>query len=169
MLEHRNHSARPFISVRELVLLFAWLGAIGFGGGMAVIALMEREIVQRRSLVVPEEFLHGVALGQLPGVAGALVATLALFLPAIILMSLLAHSYTRLKDVHQVQNVLSGLTSVVVGLVLAAAIALAPAAFHGPAAPVLCALALVLLSRFKWHPAFVLALGAAAGPLGIIR
>jgi hypothetical protein len=54
-------------TLRELVVLFLKLGAIGFGGGMAVLALMEHELIQRHKLMEPEEFLHGVALGQVLG------------------------------------------------------------------------------------------------------
>lgn len=54
-------------TLRVLVLLFFKLGTLGFGGGMAVVALMEDELVQRRKLMDQEEFLHGLALGQILG------------------------------------------------------------------------------------------------------
>jgi hypothetical protein len=47
------------VSILHLALYFLKIGAIGFGGGMAVIALIERECVRRRC-VEAEEFLHGV-------------------------------------------------------------------------------------------------------------
>src|ERR1019366_2866478 len=54
------------ISLVRLLGLFFKIGSIGFGGGMAVIALMQREFVQKRKLLPAEEFLHGVGLGQNP-------------------------------------------------------------------------------------------------------
>ncbi len=51
----------------EMTRIFLKLGAIGFGGGMAMIALMEDEFVKRRRCLAAEEFLHGVALGQILG------------------------------------------------------------------------------------------------------
>jgi len=55
------------ISLVRLLAIFFKIGSIGFGGGMAVIALMEREFVQKRKLLAVEEFLHGVGLGQILG------------------------------------------------------------------------------------------------------
>src|ERR1039458_1826268 len=55
------------ISLVRLLGLFFKIGSIGFGGGMAVIALMQREFVQKRKLLPAEEFLHGVGLGQILG------------------------------------------------------------------------------------------------------
>ena len=69
----RSPSAPPALSDSErlslvrLLAAFVKIGSIGFGGGMAVIALMEREFVQKRKLVTGEEFLHGVGLGQILG------------------------------------------------------------------------------------------------------
>src|SRR5947209_7658081 len=54
-------------SLMDLLALFFRIGSIGFGGGMAVISLMEREFVQKRGLLTAEEFLHGVGLGQILG------------------------------------------------------------------------------------------------------
>ena len=55
------------ISLLRLLAAFLKVGSIGFGGGMAVIAVMEREFVQKRKLLTGEEFLHGVGLGQILG------------------------------------------------------------------------------------------------------
>jgi chromate transporter len=54
------------VSILRLALYFLKIGAMGFGGGMAVVALIERECVRRRC-VEAEEFLHGVGLGQILG------------------------------------------------------------------------------------------------------
>jgi chromate transporter len=97
------------------------------------------------------------------------VATLALFAPALVLMSILSHFYNRFKDLHHAQNLLAGLAPSMVGLILGAAILLAPGAMHGIPAFILFTVALVILLRFRWHPAFVLGLGAIAGVAGLIR
>lgn len=84
-------------------------------------------------------------------------------------MSLLSHLYARLKDLGRAQALLAGLSPMVVGLILGAALLLAPGAIHGFPGILLALLALVLLLRFRWHPAAALALGAAAGALGWVR
>ena len=50
-----------------VLLAFLRLGFIGFGGGMAVVALMEHDLIRKRRLLDPDEFLHGLALGQVLG------------------------------------------------------------------------------------------------------
>ena len=62
--------AVPTLSLPALLLQFLRIGAIGFGGGMAIIALMERDLIQKRRVLKPEEFLHGVGLGQVLGPFG---------------------------------------------------------------------------------------------------
>jgi chromate transporter len=60
-------TTKQVVSRRDLALTFLKLGTIGFGGGMAMIALMEQEFVGKRRVMEAEEFLHGVGLGQVLG------------------------------------------------------------------------------------------------------
>src|SRR5512143_4331795 len=85
------------LSFSRMAVLFLKIGAIGFGGGMAVIALMEHELVEKRKAIPAEEFLHGVGLGQIlgpfavnaaffvgyrcHGLAGAVASTIAFLIP----------------------------------------------------------------------------------------
>jgi chromate transporter len=164
---------------------FLKVGFLFFGGGFVLVPILHQKLVVSLGWLTPREFLDGVAISNLTpgpiavlatfagyrvqGVTGALVATLALFLPALVLMSLLSHFYSRLKDLHHAQNLLAGLTPAVVGMVVGAAVVLAPGALHGLPGLALSALSLVLLLRFRWHPAFVLGLGALAGVSGVVH
>lgn len=121
----------------RLAGLFARIGATGFGGGMAVVALMERELVRKRKLVPLDEFLHGVGLGQvlgsfavnaalftgyrLAGWAGALVSAISFLAPSVALVIALSALYFRFHAVPAMQKAVAGLTPVVVALILAAA------------------------------------------------
>ena len=155
------------------------------GGGFVLIPILHDEIVTRLGWLTPREFLDGVAISNITpgpiavlatftgykvhGVSGALIATIALFLPAVVLMSVLSHYYTRLKNEARIKDALSGLAVVVVALVMSAALRLAPAALHSASAIAVCAVSLLLIIRAGAHPALVLALGAAAGIVGIVR
>jgi chromate transporter len=168
-----------------LAWTFLKVGFVFFGGGFVLVPILHQTLVEGLHWLTAREFLDGVAISNLTpgpiavlatfagyrvqGVIGALVATLALFLPALALMSLLSHFYSRLKELSRAQDLLAGLSPVVVGLILGAAVLLAPGALHGVGGLVLGLLALVLLLRFRWHPAFVLGLGALAGGLGLVR
>jgi len=55
------------ISLPALTLEFLKIGAAGFGGGMAIIALVEHELVKKRRVIEADEVAHGVALSQILG------------------------------------------------------------------------------------------------------
>jgi len=165
-----------------LAWTFVKVGFIFFGGGFVLVPILHRHLVESLGWLTPKEFLDGVAISNLTpgpiavlatfagfhlhGVAGALVATVALFTPALALMTVLSQGYTRFKDNRRIRDALAGIAPAVVGLVAGAIVPLAPGAVHGATGVVLTAVALVLLIRQRWHPAFVLAIGAAAGVLG---
>jgi chromate transporter len=177
------------VPVTASLLATAWtflkVGFVFFGGGFVLVPVLHHKLVVSLGWLSPREFLDGVAISNLTpgpiavlatfagyrvqGVLGALVATVALFAPALVLMGLLSHFYSRLKDLHHAQNLLAGLTPTVVGLILGAALLLAPGALHALPGFALFGVALLLLLRFRWHPAFVLGLGALAGVAGWIR
>ena len=177
------------VTVASSLMGTAWtflkVGFVFFGGGFVLVPVLHHKLVVALGWLSPQEFLDGVAISNLTpgpiavlatfagyrvqGVLGALVATLALFAPALVLMSILSHFYNRFKDLHHAQNLLAGLTPSMVGLILGAAILLAPGAMHGIPAFILFTVALVILLWFRWHPAFVLGLGAIAGVAGLIR
>lgn len=170
------------VSMATLAWTFVKVGFIFFGGGFVLVPILHHHLVESLGWLTPREFLDGVAISNLTpgpiavlatfagfhlhGVAGALVATVALFTPALALMTVLSQGYTRFKDNRRMGDALAGIAPAVVGLVAGAIVPLAPGAVHGATGVALTAVALVLLVRQRWHPAFVLAIGAAAGVLG---
>ncbi len=168
-------------SLGSMAVAFVKIGLVFFGGGCVLIPILHAQLVGHLHWLTPQEFIDGVAISNLTpgpiavlatftgyhlhGVAGALVATGALFAPATILMLGLSWQYDRLKGTRRAQDFLAGVTPAVVGLVVGAAVVLAPGSLPGLKAFVFAGAALVLLVRFRWHPAFVLAVGAALGTL----
>jgi chromate transporter len=65
-------------SVTELVRYFLYLGTLGFGGPVALVGFMHRDLVERRRWVEEDEFRLGVALAQI--MPGPLAAQLAIAL-----------------------------------------------------------------------------------------
>lgn len=63
------------VSLSRLVLYFLRLGTIGFGGPIATVGYMQRDLVEKRAWINRKDFLDGVALGQtMPGPLAAQVA-----------------------------------------------------------------------------------------------
>ncbi len=185
-------SAFPFILtgaklslLPELFINFFKTGLVFFGGGFVLIPILHEELVTQLKWLTEREFIDGVAISNLTpgpiavlatfagykvyGVFGAIISTSALFLPGVILMLFLTMGYNMLKDVTVFQYFLSGVTPAVIGLVVDAALKLAPSSLINIPSYILFVISLSLLIRFNWHPAFVLAIGAVAGMLGVLQ
>ncbi|WNC59891.1 chromate efflux transporter [Thermosynechococcus sp. QS41] len=171
-----------------LVLTFLKVGIVFFGGGFVLIPVLKQLLIDQLHWLTQQEFIDGVAISQLTpgpiaviatfagfrvaGIGGAFLATVALFLPSLLLMFALAHYYQVVKHLQRVKQFLAGVNPAVVGMVLSAAINLAPAIVHldQPVSlilnSVLLVFSLVAITRLKWHPAIALAVGATVGLCG---
>src|SRR5438128_2080958 len=121
--------------LRELAAVFLRLGLTAFGGPAAHIAMMEDEVVVRRRWLTRERFLDLLALANLlPGPSssevaiylgyvragwpGLLVAGACFIMPAALLVSALAWTYTRFGSLPEIAGVLYGIRPVVVAIIL---------------------------------------------------
>ncbi len=133
--QHLNRNSIPLsIRLKELAKLFLRLGAIGFGGPQAHIAMIHDEAVVRRGWFQEEQFLEGVAICEmLPGPAstqtgmytgylragqwGALVAGASFILPAFLIMVVLSWAYFRFQGVPQIEHLFLGISPVVIAII----------------------------------------------------
>ncbi len=123
--------------LREVALLFLRLGATTFGGPAAHIAVMEDEIVRRRSWLDRQEFLDLLGAANLipgpnstemaihigyrrAGLPGLVVAGIWFILPAAILSLALAWVYVRYRSIPAVETVLYGVKPVIIAVVVQA-------------------------------------------------
>ncbi|RNC73275.1 MAG: chromate transporter [Desulfuromonadales bacterium] len=134
-------SAKQQVSLAEIFRTFLVVGTTGFGGGMAVVALVEQVCVRKKEWVSHEEFMHGLAFGQflgpfslnsctfvgctLRGRVGGIVAAVGFILPSFLIISLLSWLYFRFHELPQLQSALRGTNPVIIGLILVAAIGMA--------------------------------------------
>ena len=167
-------------SLTGLVLRFLVIGTIGFGGGMANIALMERDLVRKRGLLSSEEFLHGVGFGQLLGPfatntaffvgarlfgpLGGLLCAGAFMAPSVLVVILFSWLYFTYHSIPSLQAAVQGVGPVVIALILAAAWSLGQKAVRKPLTVAIAVLALTA-SLFKVNAVWVL---AGAGVLGLL-
>ena len=168
----------------KLIATFFKIGLVFFGGGFVLVPVLHNRLVTQLGWLKPQEFLDGVALSNLTpgpiavlatfagfhlaGTTGALAATVALFAPGMMLMLAISHQYGRFRDDHRAQRFLAGVNPAVAGLILSAALVLGRSAlisWHGYA---LFALSFCLLAGLRWHPAFILVIGAAVGYSGLL-
>jgi chromate transporter len=83
-------------------------------------------------------------------------------------MWLMSGQYERYGGGDRAQRFLAGVNPAVTGLILSAAVLLGRTAIGSWRGGILCGVCLLLLRGFRWHPAFVLAIGAAAGYAGAL-
>lgn len=136
----------------QLFYTFFKIGLFGFGGGYAMLSMIQGEVVTRYNWLSPKEFTDIVAISQMtPGpiginsatyvgftttgsVWGSVVATFAVVLPSFILMLTISKFFLKYQKHPAVEAVFSGLRPAVVGLLASAALVLMNAEnFSSPA------------------------------------
>jgi chromate transporter len=125
---------QPLYTLRQLVFYFLKLGSIGFGGPVALVGYMHRDLVENRKWISEEEYKQGLALAQLaPGplaaqlgiylgfvhyrVLGATLAGLAFVLPSFIMVVLLGIAYKLYGGLPWMQAVFYGVGAAVIGII----------------------------------------------------
>lgn len=123
----------------ELYIAFFKVGAITFGGGYAMLPMLQKELADKKKWTTNEELLDYFAVGQctpgviavntatfigynLAGVLGAFVAVLGMVSPSLIIISIIAKFVTQFSHLEWIQNAFSGIRVAVAVLVLQAVI-----------------------------------------------
>lgn len=125
---------KPAYSRRELTTYFLKLGTWGFGGPVALVGYMYRDLVERKKWITEEEYKEGVALAQLApgplaaqlgiyigfvhyGLIGATLAGLAFVIPSFIMVVLLGMAYKLYSGLPGMQAVFYGVSAAVIGII----------------------------------------------------
>ncbi len=176
----------------QLFYTFFKIGLFGFGGGYAMLSMIQGEVVTRYGWLTPREFTDIVAVSQMtPGPIGinsatyvgftatgstwgAAVATFAVVLPSFILMFTISRFFLKYRKHPAVEAVFGGLRPAVVGLLASAALVLMNAEnFGSPAGDtyqfvISCIIflgAFVGTRRYRLNPIGMIAAGGLAGLL----
>jgi chromate transporter len=130
------------VALSHFLRYFLTLGAFGFGGPIATVGYMQRDLVERRRWLEREDFLNGVALGQtMPGplaaqvamwvgflqrgALGALAVAAAFVLPSFLIVVALGFFYVRYQGLPWVQAVFYGIGPAIMAIIAIAAVKLA--------------------------------------------
>ncbi len=165
----------------QLFVSFFMIGLFAFGGGFAVLSFLQLEVV-RHGWMSTGRFVDFIAISQSTpgpiainmatfvgyeqgGVLGALIASAAVSLPGMILMSLLAMCFAHFYERPRVQSMFRGLRPAVVGLVASAAWQIGQVAVTGWTELAITLASLVLMARWKVGPVVLVVASAVAGIL----
>ncbi|MBQ0041656.1 MAG: chromate transporter [Clostridiales bacterium] len=119
----------------ELFVVFFKLGAFTIGGGIAMLPLLQNELIYSKKWFTEDEFLDAVAVCQgLPGVVavnmatyvgyrrhgilGSLIATIGVILPSFVIILAIATGLAAFGDNHWIQGAMAGFRAAALGLVL---------------------------------------------------
>lgn len=129
-----TEQSKPTYSLRQLVLYFLKLGTTGFGGPVALVGYMHKDLVENRKWISEEEYKQGLALAQLaPGplaaqlgiylgfvhhrILGATLVGIAFVLPSFIMVVLLGIAYKLYGGLAWMQAVFYGVGASVIGII----------------------------------------------------
>lgn len=125
--------------ILNLFITFFKIGAFTFGGGYAMIPIMEREIVENKKLIGDEEFTDMLALAQaspgpvavntsvfigykIKGLVGALSCLLGTVLPSFLIILIIAIFFNDFKNIAIVEEIFSGIRPAIAALILSSVV-----------------------------------------------
>jgi chromate transporter len=167
-----------------LGLHFALLSLMAIGGVSSILPDMQRYVVEANHWLSDRQFADAYALGQaapgpnmmfvtllgwlLSGWAGAIVATLALIFPPILLTLGITRLHANNPDAPLGRAIRGGLGPIAIGLTLSSGWILAQSVDHNWRTGLLTLLTVALMLRTKLNPVWLIAAGALAGVAGIL-
>ena len=173
-------SFEPSLTLK-LFLVFAGMSVMLFGGGYVFIPLIQGIVVDGHGWVTTQEFVDAIAMGQITpgpilvsaafiglkvaGFAGAVVATIGIYLPPALIMVTSARALDFIKRSQGIRAALRGIRPAVVGMIAAAAFTVGGTAPHHWASLLIFIAALIALLRLRVQVVWVI---PAAGLTGLL-
>src|SRR5690606_21868006 len=126
-------STKPY-SLRDLILYFLKLGTLGFGGPVALVGFMHRDLVEEKKWITEDDYKEGLALAQLApgplaaqlgiyigyvhyGLLGATLAGLAFVFPSFIIVLGISYAYIAYEGLPWMQAIFYGVGASVIGII----------------------------------------------------
>ena len=130
----------------QLFMTFFKIGAFSFGGGYAMLPLLEEEVIRNHGWMTSGEFIDIFAISEMTpgpiavnaatflgfrvgGFLGAVVSTLAVILPSFIVISIIFASLSKFKSSKYVAWIFEGIRPIVIGLIMAAGVTVSKSSF----------------------------------------
>jgi chromate transporter len=167
----------------ELFYTFSKIGAFNFGGGYAILPLIEKEIVINSGWITPQDFIDLVALSQmtpgpisinsatfigyrLAGFWGAAYGTVGLVFPAFFIVIFAATAIQRYRNSRMLDCAFIGIRPAVIGLITSATLSLGRTSIIDIKSVLIAGLTAVLVFKTKLNPVLIILVSGVVG--GII-
>ncbi|MBW9145350.1 chromate transporter [Clostridium sp. CM028] len=166
----------------KIYLSFFKIGAFSFGGGYAMLPLIEREIVSTNNWITFKEFVDIIGISQMTpgpiainsatfvgykvsGVLGAISATLGVVSFSFILVSIANHYILKFKESYIMKAALSGMRPALIGLIISVFLSMGRESYKDIKSIIIGIIILGILLTNKLHPILVIII---SGILGIV-
>ena len=163
-----------------MFITFFKIGAFTFGGGYAMIPLIEEEVVNNKKWIEKEEFMDILVVSQslpgalavncsmflgykIAGIVGGLVALLAVVLPSFLIILIIAAFFMQFRNNYYVNAAFMGINAAVPLLVLVGAISLGKGLEKNTRTMIIIIISLIALIFFDIHPVIVIVTSAIYG------
>jgi chromate transporter len=175
-----NAAAAPLaLGLWDIGAFFFKVGALTFGGGLTMLVFVQDQVVNQLHWLTPQEFLDGLALGQLTpgpilmlaayvgykvsGLAGATVGGIAIFLPSFILMLSVMPVLARLRHLLWIKAAMRGISAAAIGAIGVSLLQMAPHAAPDAFAVFLLVLTVAAMLAWRTGPLPLMLGGACIG------
>lgn len=166
----------------NLFMAFARIGAFTFGGGYAMLPMLQKEVVEKNHWATEDEIMDYFAIGQCTpgiiavntatfvgyktrGIPGAIAATLGIIAPSIIIITIIAACLKNFADLPIVKHAFNGIRACVCVLILNAVTKLAHKSIVDKACLGICIVVLILSLFSPLSPTLIVVLAGVAGVL----
>jgi chromate transporter len=164
----------------SIFVAFLRVGTFGYGGGPALIPLIEDEVVHNYAWLTAEEFIDALAMANtLPGpiatklaiciglktggLLGAFSALTAILLPSSVFIIILSIFYFKFRNVPSVQGMIRGIRPVVIALLMVTVAHLVPRSVCSWDTILIALAAFAIVFFLKVHPIYTIVAAAAVG------
>lgn len=164
----------------ELFMVFFRIGGFTFGGGYAMLPIIQEEVVSKRGWATDEEIIDYYAIGQCTpgiiavntatfigynrrGIIGAIFATLGLVTPSLIIITIIAKFFIHFQDYKIVQHAFAGIQIGVIGLIIGAVTNMFKQSIKDQLGIIIFGLSFLIIGFLNLSPIIVIILAAITG------
>lgn len=164
----------------KLFYTFFKIGLFSFGGGYAMLPLIQQEVTLSNKWITVKEFVDIVAISQITpgpiainsatyigykiaGILGSTFATIGVVMPSIIIMIIICKFFFKFKNNKYVENAFLGLRPATVGLVATAAILVSNSSFIDYKSVIIFLVAFMASYKYKANPILLTIISAIIG------
>ena len=164
----------------DLFFTFCRIGGLTFGGGYAMLPMIQKEIVEEKKWATEEEVLDYYAVGQCTpgiiavntatfigykaqGIIGAIVATLGVVFPSLIIITIIAALLKNFASYAIIQHAFSGIRVVVIALIISAILKLAKTSIKNYITLIIAILAFISVAFVNLSPIYIVVVAACVG------